>query len=104
MKMLPPIHTHAQIGIFLMMLIVISSGLGSCIPVMAATASDKYEVLAPLPCIQSQGVDCQQGNLQPATKVDFKSYVQYIVNLAIALSAVTAVFMIVWGGFEYITS
>lgn len=67
-------------------------------------ASGKYTVLAPLPCIESQGVTCSGGNLNAATQVDFKSYVQYAVNLAIALSAVLAVFMFVWGGFEYITS
>jgi len=85
---------------------------GSLMPAtaLAAGAADPYTVLAPLPCIPDTGKNtCTvNGHTYQAgdtiTQVDFKSYVQYIVNLAIALSAVTAVFMIVWGGFEYTTS
>jgi hypothetical protein len=39
------------------------------------------------------------GSLQ--TKLDFKTYVQYTINLLIGLSAVVAVVMMVWGGVEY---
>lgn len=92
------------LGILLITLAIATTGIFSTLSAEAATANDQYTVLAPLPCIQGSGVTCPQGNLKPATQVNFKTYVQYIVNLAIALSAVTAVFMIVWGGFEYITS
>ncbi len=56
-----------------------------------------YTPLAPLPDVSSE-------NLQLATTVDFKSYVTYAFNLLIALGAVAAVFMITWGGFEYMTT
>jgi len=83
------------------------------------TSSDKYTVLAPLPCIESApttyidsagntqtnpGITCDGGNGALAKEVDFKTYVQYMINLLIALSAVTAVVMIVWGGIEYMWS
>jgi len=92
------------LGIFLITITIATTGVLSLSKVEAANSNDPYTVLAPLPCIQGNNVTCPQGNLKPATQVNFKTYVQYIVNLAIALSAVTAVFMIVWGGFEYITS
>ncbi|MDD5165472.1 MAG: pilin [Candidatus Pacebacteria bacterium] len=56
-----------------------------------------YTPLAPLPDVTSE-------NLKLATTVDFKSYVTYAFNLLIALGAVAAVFMITWGGFEYMTT
>jgi hypothetical protein len=78
----------------------------------AQTAQDDYEVLAPLPCIPTKSVDangnptggtsCQDG--ENLTKISFKTYVQYAFNLLVALTAVTAVVMIVWGGLEYMTS
>lgn len=84
----------------------------------AQTSADSYTVLAPLPCIESpastyidsSGVEqtipaitCGgTGTLQ--TKVSFRTYVQTTINLLIALSAVVAVVMIVWGGLEYMTS
>ncbi|MFA6295636.1 MAG: pilin [Candidatus Paceibacterota bacterium] len=70
--------------------------------VQAAT-SDDYTPLAPLPCIEGNGVDCKNG-IAPAETVSFKTYVQYTMNLLIALSAVAAVFMIVWGGLQYMTT
>ncbi len=65
-----------------------------------------YTLLEPLPCIPGdtpKGVTpCTAGT--PITSPDFSTYVQYMFNLLIALAAVSAVFMIVWGGFEYMTS
>lgn len=82
----------------------------ACTPIQAQT-ENSYTVLAPLPCIESPadasgqgGVTCDGGSGTLQQTVDFKSYVQYTFNLFIALSAVAAVFMIVWGGFEYMTS
>jgi hypothetical protein len=65
------------------------------------STSGKYAVLAPLPCIEGNGIECEGGNGALQKEVDFKTYVQYTINLLIALSAVTAVVMIVWGGIEY---
>jgi hypothetical protein len=64
--------------------------------------SGDYTVLAPLPCIEGGGITCTTGGngaVQPT--VNFKTYVQYTINLLIGLSAVVAVVMIVWGGAEY---
>ena len=61
-----------------------------------------YTLLEPLPCVEGNGSGCKTGT--QVTTVDFKNYVQYMFNLVIALAAVAAVFMIVWGGFQYMTS
>mgnify|MGYP001547670321 CR=1 FL=1 len=65
-----------------------------------------YTALSPLPCIQgnNNASACPGGNGSLQEQVNFKDYVQYIFNLAIFLAAGAAVFMIVWGGFEYTTS
>lgn len=100
---------------FLTFSLLIIFSLGS-FDVQAATTADKYTVLAPLPCIESapttyidssgqtqtsEGVKCDGGNGAVQKQVDFKTYVQYMMNLLIALSAVVAVVMLVWGGIEY---
>ncbi|MEK7641993.1 MAG: hypothetical protein AAB365_03315 [Patescibacteria group bacterium] len=74
----------------------------------------RYTLLEPLPCIPSPAAKDANGNAIPGTEVacsgatqedvDFKTYVQYVFNLLIALSAAAAVFMIVWGGFKYTSS
>lgn len=76
------------------------------------TAQGNYTLLAPLPCIQTTdatgntkgSVQCPPGNTQNVSTVTFQTYVQYAINLLIALAAVAAVFMIVWGGLEYMTT
>ncbi len=75
-----------------------------------AVAPSSYTVLAPLPCIESPatdnnpGVTCPGGNGSLQKQLDFKTYVQYTINLLIGLSAVVAVVMMVWGGIEYMYS
>jgi hypothetical protein len=74
----------------------------------------QYTLLEPLPCIASPALKDSTGkeipgsavvcNGQQKTTVNFQDYVQYAFNLLIALAAVAAVFMIVWGGFEHMTS
>jgi hypothetical protein len=74
-------------------------------PVVAQSTAglpDSYTLLEPLPCIPSEGITCAPGELKKT--VNFKEYVQYMFNLFIAIAAVSAVFMIVWGGFQYMTS
>ena len=73
-----------------------------------------YTLLEPLPCIESPEVKNERGEVvTPAVtcggnvqmeKINFQEYVQYAFNLLIALAAVAAVFMIVWGGFQYMSS
>ncbi len=71
------------------------------------TVKTNYTLLEPLPCIQgkegaSSTIPCTPG--QQVKQVNFKDYVQYVFNLIIALAAVAAVFVMVYGGFEYMTS
>ncbi len=62
----------------------------------------KYTLLEPLPCIKTEGLNCAPGT--QIKEVNFKEYTLYAFNLLIALAAVSAVFMIVWGGFQYMTT
>lgn len=67
----------------------------------------KYTLLEPLPCIPNAtpAADdpCKKaGEIQ--TQLNFKYYVQYIFNLLIALAAVSSVFMIVYGGLQYMST
>ena len=82
----------ASFTILMLVMILIPSGLSI---VSAQTTS--YTPLAPLPDVTSSG-------LSLATTVNFKTYVSYTFNLLIALGAVAAVFMITWGGFDYMTT
>ena len=83
--------------------LVLTAAIISVTP--ASAASDSYKLLAPLPCNSSlttgTSVACSGGQ---ATSLNIKDYVQYTFNLLIALAAVAAVFMIVWGGLEYMTT
>ncbi len=82
--------------------------------VFAQEKQVEYTLLEPLPCIESAAVQNERGEVvTPAitcggntqmTSINFENYVQYAFNLVIALAAVLAVFMIVWGGFEYMSS
>ncbi len=92
---LPDKKYLAQIVLqFLILAIFITS------PFVATAAG--YTLLEPLPCVPGNGVTCTAGT--QITSPDFETYVQYMFNLAIAIAAVSAVFMIVWGGFQYMTS
>ncbi len=64
-----------------------------------------YTLLEPLPCspglTQGTNITCNGNQL---TNPSISGYLQYMFNLFIAIAAVAAVFMIVLGGFEYMTS
>jgi hypothetical protein len=79
------------------------------------TLPTTYTLLEPLPCIPSEAAKDSQGRTIPGTaitcaegemktSINFKEYVQYMFNLLIAMAAVSAVFVIVMGGFQYMTS
>lgn len=70
----------------------------------AGSSAESYTPLAPLPCIAGNGITCSGGNGAVQNTVNFETYVQNMINLLIALSAVAAVVMIVWGGIEYMTT
>lgn len=82
-----------KIVVFVLILLSISSNV---------YAQTGYTLLEPLPCIPGGGVECEAGT--QITSPNFETYVQYIFNLAIALAAVASVFMIVWGGFQYMST
>lgn len=60
--------------------------------------SQQYTLLEPLPKLSDSG----QASL--SDKVELSTYIKDAINLLIALSAVAAVFMIVWGGLQYMTT
>ena len=72
-----------------------------------------YTLLAPLPCnfnlrfASGLKVQCDGsagGNNNLVTSINASDYIIYMYNLFIAVAAVMAVFMIVLGGFEYMTT
>ncbi len=65
-------------------------------PITRAAYGD-YTLLEPLPCLNGTP-GCTQATL------NIQDYVSYVFNLFIAISAVAAVFMIVLGGFIYMTA
>ena len=82
----------------------------SIIVIPAIGLAQNYTLLEPIPCIPSAnnttctsgGITTANGNLM--SSVDFQSYMQYAFNLVIALAAAAAVFMIVLGGLQYMTT
>ena len=65
---------------------------GSIAPI---TVPGNYVPLAPLPNLTT---------MTPNTSVSFQTYAQDMYDLLVAAGAVAAVFMITWGGFEYMTT
>lgn len=62
---------------------------------MAVMAADSYTLLEPLPVIPGVG---------GGTSMDLNTYIGYIFKFSIAIAAFLAVIMIIWGGFEIMTS
>jgi flagellar biosynthesis chaperone FliJ len=69
---------------------------------VSAANPDQYTLLEPLPCIEGVDTGCKAGELQ--SSIDINSYILYVYNLALAAAVFLAIVMIIWGGFEYITS
>lgn len=70
------------------------------------TVKNTYTLLEPLPCnaslISGTSINCTPGS--QVTQMAIGGYVQYMFNLFVAIAAVAAVFMIVFGGFQYMTT
>jgi len=67
------------------------------------TSPSNYTLLEPLPCVRiGANTPCTPGTMQES--INFENYIQYVFNLLIALASAAAVFMIVWGGFQTMTS
>jgi hypothetical protein len=80
-------------------LLVMSLILVLALPIAVSAAENTtYTLLAPLPCIEGNGVTCG-GSGTLLKEATFQGYVQYAFNLFIAIAAVAAVFMTVYGGF-----
>jgi hypothetical protein len=90
-----------------MLSVIVTAFMIAPLSTLAADTST-YTPLAPLPCISGTGSCTSAGKTVSSgsllTTVDFKTYIQYAFNFLIAVAAVAAVFEIVWGGFEYMTT
>lgn len=89
----------------LILIIIISLiSIPSLIFAQNSVSNDEYTLLEPLPCVSgySGSNPCDTGNTIP--KINFSDYISYAYRLAIALSVFLAIVMIMWGGFEYMTS
>ncbi len=64
-------------------------------------AADTYTLLEPLPCISGVG-NCKEGEMQK--EIDINGYILYVYKFSIGLAVILAIVMIIWGGFEYMTS
>ncbi len=59
----------------------------------------EYTLIEPIPCLDK--INCVDGN---ATKVSFERYLNLLFLVMFSLAAIFTVFMIVLGGFEYMTT
>jgi hypothetical protein len=91
-------------------MVVLLGQIGVAVPqALAQSNKDPYTLLEPLPCVQGQpgnGSSCAPGQLvgTQSNPINLNEYLVYAFNLVIGLAAVAAVFMIVLGGFEYMTT
>lgn len=66
-----------------------------------------YKLLEPLPCIQDEVNKCDSTNTNSdgyLSTVNLETFFRYAYNLLVALASVAAVFMMVYGGFLYVTT
>lgn len=93
----------SSVVLFMTIVPVIASAQGNPIN---NTTPPTYIPLSPLPCVAGNGGTggCPNGAYPANTAIDFKTYVQYLFNLFIGLAAASAVFMIVFGGLQYMTT
>ncbi len=97
MKSHQKINKYALILTATLVLVSIVSSVNA----QGASQRNTYNLLEPLPCLAGSK-DCVEGT--QVEKVSFANYAQYAYNLLIAVAAVAAVFMIVLGGLEYMTT
>lgn len=99
-------YTKKTFSIYILSILILSSFVYT-VPALtnshvAKAASDgEYTLLEPLPCIPGQGIECPASMKKT---IDFRNYMQYAFNLLIGLAAAAAVFMMVWGGFKYMST
>ncbi len=94
----------SRISIYILILFAVVASPVSIILPMTAHAADApannptYTLLEPLPSIDNTGQS------SPQKEITLNTYIIYAVNLLIAVAAAAAVFMIVWGGLQYMTT
>mgnify|MGYP000550083739 FL=1 len=66
-----------------------------------ASKAQEYKLIEPLPCIAGTSTG---GNCATTQTINLNDYIGYIFKFSIALAAFLAVIMIIWGGFQYMTS
>ncbi len=64
--------------------------------------AQEYTLIEPLPCIADTGNNCSPG--ETIKKISLNTYIDYVFKFSIALAAFLAVVMIIFGGFQYMTS
>ncbi len=89
----------SKIGIFLILFTILVSNF----IVVPAIAQNDYTVLAPLPGTTIQD-NCVAGDKNKECKTNLEKYLPGLFKLAVGLSAAFAVFMIVIGGFQYMST
>ncbi len=94
----------------LMAVVILSFSIPASAQVGSGNNGKSYKLLAPLPCIPSQtpnATPCTSsgtGKVSLMQTINLGDYFQYVFNFLIAISAAAAVFMIVYGGFQYVTT
>jgi len=67
--------------------------------------TSSYTLLEPLPCIEGTGNNCSnEKGLSTINKINVNQYISYMYKFSLALAVFLAIFMIIWGGFEYMLS
>ena len=79
-------------------LILLASGARNVL-----AADNQYTLLEPLPCIAGTGNgDCTEGKV--IEKITIDQYIGYVFKFSIALAVFLATIMVIFGGFQYMTS
>ena len=96
------------VAFILFILPLSSTDFRSNVAKAAGNEGKTYTLLEPLPCIpvidektKREIVSCPEGAGAPMKEVDLGTFFTYAFNVLIALAAVAAVFMMVYGGFLY---
>lgn len=77
--------------------------LASGARVSVAATSPEYTLLEPLPCVPTTGHPCTTPDATIKT-FTINQFIEYVFKFSIALAVLLAVIMVIWGGFQYMTS
>jgi hypothetical protein len=75
------------------------------VPTIAQAALESYILLEPLPCVpNTKSANDTTCATLGVTNMPLEDYIDYVFKFSIALAAFLAVIVIIWGGFEYMTT